>query len=337
MPDTVESNLSKVLNGLPLDGEEAEICDFSLEEQNEALESQGIQPTVDPKYKPVVGETVTYIVACVILNEQGDVLMMQEAKKTCAGKWYLPAGRMEKGETIVEACKREVLEETGLEIECTTILMVESAGGVWLRFVMTGKVLGGTLKTPAQADQESLQAKWVSNLEELSLRATDILELIEKARSYSHARKIKDRTWHPDQLPCLRPYSDLLLRLVIVIKKKATNRVHILLSERTSWHLPVCQLNPGKSFHSTLRKFMVDLFGAEVPTHRPHGLLLVEHDPRDSKDGICLTLLVPFRSPLEEVPIIGKCVWHEVSKELGDKLLQRVVYRNSTLQFHVVK
>ncbi|ERL92220.1 hypothetical protein D910_09540 [Dendroctonus ponderosae] len=244
---------------------------------------------------------------------------------------------MEKGETIVEACKREVLEETGLEIDCTTILMVESAGGVWLRFVLTGKVIGGTLKTPAQANRESLQAKWVSNLDELSLRASDIIELIEKARSYVHARKTRDPTWHLDQLPSLRAYAHLLLRLVIVIKKKATNRVHILLSERTSWHLPTCQINPGKSFHSTLRKFMVDLFGAEVPTHKPHGLLSIEHDARDGKDGVCLTLLVSFRAPLEEVPIIGKCVWHEVSKELGDKLLQRVVSRNATFQFHVVK
>lgn len=42
---------------------------------------------------------------------------------------------MEKGETIVEACKREVLEETGLAIDCTTLLMVESAGGAWMRLV----------------------------------------------------------------------------------------------------------------------------------------------------------------------------------------------------------
>lgn len=48
--------------------------------------------------------------------------------------------------------------------------------------MLTGKVIGGTLKTPAQADRESLQAKWVSNLDELSLRASDIIELIEKAR-----------------------------------------------------------------------------------------------------------------------------------------------------------
>lgn len=89
---------------------------------------------------------------------------------------------MEKGETICEAAAREVLEETGLIIECTTLLMVECAGGNWIRFVLTGVVTGGTLKTPSQADEESLQAKWIANLNELTLRATDMMELIERVR-----------------------------------------------------------------------------------------------------------------------------------------------------------
>ena len=63
-----------------------------------------------------------------LINDQGEVLMMQEAKSTCAGQWYLPAGRMEPGEDIAEAAQREVLEETGLHFQITTLLMVESAG-----------------------------------------------------------------------------------------------------------------------------------------------------------------------------------------------------------------
>lgn len=89
---------------------------------------------------------------------------------------------MEKNETIVEAAKREVLEETGLEIECTGLLMVESASGFWFRFVLTGVATGGELKTPARADKESLQAKWIKNLDELSLRALDIIPLIDRAK-----------------------------------------------------------------------------------------------------------------------------------------------------------
>lgn len=338
MPDSVEESLHAVLSGLPLEGEEAEICDFSLEEQNEALESQGIQPSVDPKYKPVLCETIMYIVACVIVNEYNEVLMMQEAKQSCAGKWYLPAGHMEKGENIVQACEREVLEETGLKIQCTTLVVIETARGNWMRFVLTGKVVGGQLKTPSEADKESLQAKWVRNLGELELRAGDITHLIDRVRMYEQARKIQEPGWFEDQLPALRAYPRQLLRLVVVIKKKSNNQVNILLSERTSWHLPACEIHPGRSLHSTLRRFMVELFGAEVPSHRPCGLLSVEHDSSTNQDGLCLTLLVAFRSPLEEVPIISKCVWHEISsKDLSDKLLQKVSSKNATFFLNVIK
>lgn len=87
MPDAVEISLDNLLKGYSLSGDEAEICDFTLEEQNAALEAQGVTPSVDPSFKPICSETVTYVVAAVILNEKNEILMMQEAKKSCAGKW----------------------------------------------------------------------------------------------------------------------------------------------------------------------------------------------------------------------------------------------------------
>ena len=43
---------------------------------------------------------------------------------------------------IQDAFKREVLEETGLLAEPSTLLMVESVGGSWYRFVLAGNVVG---------------------------------------------------------------------------------------------------------------------------------------------------------------------------------------------------
>ncbi|KAB0795043.1 hypothetical protein PPYR_04828 [Photinus pyralis] len=333
----IEIWLDKILKGRALEDEQSTICDFSIDEQITALESQGIAPNVAQISQPVLGETVTYIVAAVLLNEKNEVLMMQEAKQSCAGKWYLPAGRVEKNENISEAAAREVLEETGLVMQCTTLLTIECAGGTWIRFVVTGKVIGGTLKTPSQADSESLQAKWVYDLNELTLRGKDIVPIVERARTYVKAQKMNDKTWHQEILPAPKEHSSLLLRLVILIKKRSTNRVHVLISERTAFHLPVCEIHPAKSLHSTLRRFMVELFGAEVAPHRPHGVLSVEHNCINNKDGLCLTMLVVFRAPLEEVPIIGKCVWHETSMTLGETLMIRVGARNSTIPINVIR
>ncbi|GBP00764.1 8-oxo-dGDP phosphatase NUDT18 [Eumeta japonica] len=328
----MDSYINNLLEGLGLEGAENDICDFTIADQNSVAESQGITPTTPSNFKPVLGGNVTYVVACVIINEFNEVLMMQEAKENCAGKWYLPAGRMEKGETIEEAAIREVLEETGLHCQPKTLLLIETAGGTWYRFVLTAEITGGELKTPAKADKESLQAKWIKNLQEITLRSNDIIHLIEKAQHHCQNR---GRAWHKDILPARIPHSKVLLRLIIVIKKRSTNRLHILLSEKTVLHFPTCEINPAKSVHSTLRRFMVEMFGADVGQHKPLGVLSVEADP--TEHGCCLTVLVAFRPPLEEVPLIGKCVWQEMSRETESKLLDVISSKNSTLELHVVR
>lgn len=68
--------------------------------------------------------------------------MVQEAKKECYGSWYLPAGRMESGETIVEALQREVKEEAGLLCEPLTLLSVEERGPSWIRFTFLAQPTG---------------------------------------------------------------------------------------------------------------------------------------------------------------------------------------------------
>ncbi|MDD5599208.1 MAG: NUDIX hydrolase [Victivallaceae bacterium] len=52
-------------------------------------------------------------VRAVILNEKGEVLLQC---RTDTGRWGLPAGGVELGETALDALKREVFEETGLQI-----------------------------------------------------------------------------------------------------------------------------------------------------------------------------------------------------------------------------
>ncbi|XP_017786956.1 PREDICTED: 8-oxo-dGDP phosphatase NUDT18 [Nicrophorus vespilloides] len=336
MADSVEHYIQSVLDGSPHSSDLSELCDFTLTEHNAALETQGISPRADPTKKLVMGDNITYIVAGIIINDEGEVLMIQEAKESCAGKWYLPAGRMEKGETICAATEREVLEETGYQIKCKSLIMIECAKGTWFRFVSVGVVVGGSLKTPAQADSESIQAKWTLDLAELTLRSNDIVPLIMRAKGMAQARRSSDQTWHSDILPMNTAYPKLLLRLLVVIRKKSNNKVFVLLSEKTALHLPTCEIHPSKSVYSTLKRFMVEIFGADVSVHRPHGILSMEMDATNEPHGACLTMLVVFKGSLEEVPIIGKYVWHEVSKTLSNALAMRVAGKNSTIHLNVI-
>lgn len=35
-----------------------------------------------------------------------------------------------------------------------------------------------------------------------------------------------------------------------------SNKLHVLVSEKTEAHLPTCEINHNRNLHSTLRKFM---------------------------------------------------------------------------------
>jgi 8-oxo-dGTP pyrophosphatase MutT (NUDIX family) len=58
-----------------------------------------------------------------IFDEQGRIFLTRRADN---GQWCLPGGGMESGESISEACEREVWEETGLRIRVKRLVGVYS-------------------------------------------------------------------------------------------------------------------------------------------------------------------------------------------------------------------
>ncbi|UXI14931.1 hypothetical protein NH340_JMT00874 [Sarcoptes scabiei] len=214
--DLMDEKIQSLLNGEIKDDEEKEFLhiDYSLQQQNFELTSRGIDPKVSSEFRPKVGLNITLVVTAVIFDDSLDVLMMQEAKTSCAKSWYLPAARVEPLERLDEAVKRGVLLETGLVIEPTTILKVESSHGNWFRFVYTGDVISGTLKTISRADQESLQACYMRDVTKINLRSKDCLKLIELGREYYRAKHL----WHPKQSILIRSVPNLMLRLFIVVR-----------------------------------------------------------------------------------------------------------------------
>lgn len=50
-----------------------------------------------------------------IFDEEGDILLVLRGREPGENRWGLPGGFVETGESPVEAARREILEETGLE------------------------------------------------------------------------------------------------------------------------------------------------------------------------------------------------------------------------------
>jgi mutator protein MutT len=62
-------------------------------------------------------------VGAVVIYE-GRVLLIRRGKEPLRGRWVIPGGTVEAGETLHEALVREVQEETGLAIHPTEVVLV---------------------------------------------------------------------------------------------------------------------------------------------------------------------------------------------------------------------
>ena len=62
------------------------------------------------------------IILTICISQSNSLLMVQEAKTKAYGLWNLPSGKLEKNEDVFKGAIREAKEETGYEIELTSLL-----------------------------------------------------------------------------------------------------------------------------------------------------------------------------------------------------------------------
>jgi ADP-ribose pyrophosphatase YjhB (NUDIX family) len=106
-------------------------------------------------YGERIGKTAQIRVgaSAIIFDESGQKILL--TRRTDNGRWCLPGGQMDAGESIEETCVREVFEETGLHVEVTRLIGVYTTphrittyddGNRWqlVSFSFVARVTGGT-------------------------------------------------------------------------------------------------------------------------------------------------------------------------------------------------
>jgi 8-oxo-dGTP diphosphatase len=104
-----------------------------------------------------------------VVVEQGRVLLVQRGTEPAKGKWSIPGGLIDVGESLREAVAREVLEETGLHVEPLELIELldrihRDGDRVRYHYVIADylcRVVGGTLLAASDADA----VRWVERAE----------------------------------------------------------------------------------------------------------------------------------------------------------------------------
>jgi 8-oxo-dGTP diphosphatase len=137
--------------------------------------------------QPIVG------VGAVIM-EDGKVVLVKRRFEPLAGQWSLPGGRLELGETLEAGLAREMLEETGLEVEVGPVvdvfdrILLDPERKVRYHYVLIDylcRPIGGTLTHGSDVAAAELVDPGELDQYRLTPKATSVIEkAVEVARTH---------------------------------------------------------------------------------------------------------------------------------------------------------
>lgn len=108
-------------------------------------------------------------VAIVILKE--DKILLVQHKKEGRKYWLLPGGRVEFGETLIEAIQREMLEEANIKVKVGNLLFISDAisnNRHIINIFFEGEIIAGNLKVGNEEILQCVEFVPINALDELT-------------------------------------------------------------------------------------------------------------------------------------------------------------------------
>ena len=101
---------------------------------------------------------------CVVFDARGYVLLIRRRHEPFRGGYALPGGFVDVGETVEHACRRELKEETGLDVGALLLIGVYSDPSRDPRgHTCSIAYLAGVDRADVQAGDDAAAAEWVAD------------------------------------------------------------------------------------------------------------------------------------------------------------------------------
>ena len=113
-------------------------------------------------------------VGALVHDDEGRLLVVRRANEPAAGRWSVPGGRVEPGESDAQAVAREVLEETGLHVLVgLRVGTVQRSGPDATIFDIRDYACSLSVPTTPVAGDDAAEVRWVSRRELRELRLAE--------------------------------------------------------------------------------------------------------------------------------------------------------------------
>jgi len=133
-------------------------------------------------------------VAIGLVFNKGKILLIQESKNEFREKWFLPGGRVEEHENILDSLKREIREEANIKVNIESLFYFDESkinnnnDEIYKRYRFYFICSTDDFSEKESEDEHSMRSKWIliDDVDKYDLRSPFLADLLKKYKPSTH-------------------------------------------------------------------------------------------------------------------------------------------------------